>query len=68
MPEGAVVSLVFEDTPFNDFGSLAKTVAQNFAKPDEKVFIAPSLVPLGFYQQVVPEGQADLGFSWSSLN
>ncbi|KAJ4251009.1 hypothetical protein NW762_011659 [Fusarium torreyae] len=68
LPEGAVVSLVFEDTPFNDFGSLAKTVAQNFAKPDEKVFIAPSLVPLGFYQQIVPDGQADLGFSWSSLN
>ncbi|WZH49384.1 S-adenosyl-L-methionine-dependent methyltransferase [Fusarium acuminatum] len=68
LAEGATASLVFEDTPFNDFGSLAKTVAHHFADADSKVFIAPSLVPRGFYQQVIPSSYADVGFSWSSLN
>ncbi|KAJ4004499.1 hypothetical protein NW752_011595 [Fusarium irregulare] len=68
LAEGASVSLIFEDTPFNDFGSLAKTVSTHFANTSDKVFIAPSLVPVGFYQQVVPANSVDLGFSWSSFN
>ncbi|RBR24323.1 uncharacterized protein FIESC28_02813 [Fusarium coffeatum] len=68
LPENATVSLMFEDTPFNDFGSLAKTVSTHFASTSEKVFIAPSLVPIGFYQQVVPAKSVDLGFTWSSFN
>ncbi|KAF5019324.1 hypothetical protein F66182_8681 [Fusarium sp. NRRL 66182] len=68
LADGATASLIFEDTPFNDFGSLARTVAQHFADPDRSVLVAPSLVPLGFYQQVIPDGHADLGFSWSSFN
>ncbi|KAM0212606.1 hypothetical protein ACHAQI_004561 [Fusarium lateritium] len=68
LPDGASASLVFEDTPFNDFGSLAKTVAHYFADTDSKKFVAPSLVPRGFYQQVVPTSSVDVGFSWSSLN
>ena len=66
--DGATASLIFEDTPFNDFGSLAKTVSTHFGNTNEKVFIAPSLVPVGFYQQVVPANSVDLGFSWSSFN
>ncbi|PNP60839.1 hypothetical protein FNYG_14459 [Fusarium nygamai] len=68
LPDGAVASLIFEDTPFNDFGTLAKTVSDNFTNQDSTIQIVPSLVPLGFYQQVVPTGQADIGFSWSSFN
>lgn len=68
LPEGASASLIFEDTPFNDFGSLAKTVSTNFSNTNERVFIAPSLVPVGFYQQVVPANSIDVGFSWSSFN
>ncbi|KAF5973226.1 benzoate carboxyl methyltransferase [Fusarium bulbicola] len=68
LPDGAIASLIFEDTPFNDFGTLAKTVSDNFTNDDSKIQIVPSLVPLGFYQQVVPTGQADIGFSWSSFN
>ncbi|KAJ4129804.1 hypothetical protein NW768_006774 [Fusarium equiseti] len=68
LSDGATVSLIFEDTPFNDFGSLAKTVSTHFTNTSEKVFIAPSLVPIGFYQQVVPANSVDLGFSWSSFN
>ncbi|KAG5746988.1 hypothetical protein H9Q69_002444 [Fusarium xylarioides] len=68
LPDGAIASLIFEDTPFNDFGTLAKTVADNFTNHDSKIQIVPSLVPLGFYQQVVPTAQADIGFYWSSFN
>ncbi|KAF5676149.1 benzoate carboxyl methyltransferase [Fusarium heterosporum] len=68
LPDGATASLVFEDTPFNDFGSLAKTVSHHFTNTDAKIFVAPSLVPLGFYQQVVPSNYVDVGFSWSSFN
>ncbi|KAF5000037.1 hypothetical protein FGRMN_2047 [Fusarium graminum] len=68
LPGGASASLVFEDTPFNDFGSLAKTVSHHFTKTNPEVFVAPSLVPLGFYQQVVPSTYVDVGFSWSSFN
>ncbi|KAF4446881.1 Benzoate carboxyl methyltransferase [Fusarium austroafricanum] len=69
LPDGAIASLVFEDTPFNDFGTLAKTIAERFnSKDDAKVQIVPSLVPLGFFRQVVPTAQADIGFSWSSFN
>ncbi|KAF4474652.1 fusarin C cluster-methyltransferase [Fusarium agapanthi] len=68
LQDGAIASLIFEDTPFNDSGTLAKTVSDNFSNEDSKIQIVPSLVPLGFYQQVVPTGQADIGFSWSSFN
>ncbi|KAF9770779.1 hypothetical protein IL306_011615 [Fusarium sp. DS 682] len=68
LPDGAIASLIFEDTPHNDFGTLAKTVADNFTNQDGKVQIMPSLVPLGFYQQVVPTAQVDIGFSWSSFS
>ncbi|KAF4334239.1 benzoate carboxyl methyltransferase [Fusarium beomiforme] len=68
LPNGAIASLIFEDTPHNDFGTLAKTVADNFTYQDSKIQIIPSLVPLGFYEQVVPTGQVDIGFSWSSFN
>ncbi|KAM5343872.1 hypothetical protein ACJ41O_012409 [Fusarium nematophilum] len=70
LPGGATASLIFEDTPFNDFGTLGKTIAQHFSSSQSPngVFIAPSMMPLGFYQQVVPDGHADLGLSWSSLN
>ncbi|KAJ3524661.1 hypothetical protein NM208_g11970 [Fusarium decemcellulare] len=70
LPDGATVSLIFEDTSFNDFGSLGKTVGQHFSasQTPKNVLVAPSMVPLGFYQQVIPNGHADLGLSWSSLN
>lgn len=68
LPDGGTASLIFEDTPFNDFGSLAKTVSTNFGNPNEKIFVAPCLVPVGFYQQVVQENSVDIGFSWSSFN
>ena len=68
LPDGATASLIFEDTPFNDFGSLAKTVSTHFTDTNDKVFVAPSLVPIDFYRQVVPANSVDLGLSWSSFN
>lgn len=70
LPAGATAQLLFEDTPFNDFGSLARTIAQHFAPSGEpdNVLVAPSMIPVGFFNQVVPDGYADIGFSWSSLN
>lgn len=68
LPDNATATLIFEDTPFNDFGTLAKTVAHNISSLETKALVVPSLVPLGFYQQVVPPNSVDVGFSWSSFN
>lgn len=70
LPSGATANIIFEDTPYNDFNSLSRTIDANFpsASTPKGVFVAPSMVPIGFFSQVVPSAHADLGFSWSSLN
>lgn len=61
--------LIFEDTPFNDFTSLAQTISKHFSpSSDRRLSLFTSMVPVGFFQQVVPDGSVDVGFSWSSLS
>ncbi|KAG9253741.1 S-adenosyl-L-methionine-dependent methyltransferase [Emericellopsis atlantica] len=70
LPQGASAQLVFQDTPYNDFASLNRTVDEHFSpeKAPKDVLLTPHIVPVSFYRQVMPTGFADIGFSWSSLN
>ncbi|KAH8738473.1 S-adenosyl-L-methionine-dependent methyltransferase [Ilyonectria robusta] len=70
LPDGATANLFFEDTPWNDWSTLAKTVNKGIATLSKtgNVRIFPSLVPVGFYNQVIPFQTADVGLSWSSFN
>ncbi|KAF7549354.1 hypothetical protein G7Z17_g6440 [Cylindrodendrum hubeiense] len=71
VPDGATVEILFEDTPFNDFSTLAKTLGRgipysSLAKRDVTVFL--KMVPTGFYNPIIPQPKADLGISWTSMN
>lgn len=70
LPSGATAHLLFEDTPYNDFTSLGLTISKHFSPSStpKGIFIAPAMIPIGFYNQVTPTAHADLGLSWSSLN
>ncbi|KAK3375750.1 S-adenosyl-L-methionine-dependent methyltransferase [Lasiosphaeria ovina] len=71
LPAGAAATVVFEDTPFNDFSTLAKTISASLptlAPAERNITVHASMVPVGFFQQVVPAASADLGVSWSSFN
>jgi hypothetical protein len=69
--DGAYANLLFEDTPWNDWSTLAKTINDSTAalsKTDRNVQVFPVLIPVGFYNQVAPSQTVDIGFSWSSFN
>lgn len=71
LPKDATATVLFEDTPWNDWSTLAKTIhdgAQELFSADQHVRVFPRMVPIGFYEQVIPDNSADVGFSWSSMN
>ncbi|KAH8822100.1 S-adenosyl-L-methionine-dependent methyltransferase [Xylogone sp. PMI_703] len=73
LPAKGKATLLLEDTPYNDFTTLAKTVdlalpSLSQPEPGSKILVFPYLIPRGFYNLLLPSPTADLGVSWSSLN
>ncbi|KAK7215907.1 hypothetical protein V2G26_003910 [Clonostachys chloroleuca] len=71
LPNGATASLVFEDTPWNDWPTLVETIynkMHTISQPGRNIQLFLNLVPVGFYDHVVPKKAADVGLCWSSLN
>ena len=69
LPENATVHVNFEDTAYNDYRTLAKTLAEEMPRlqPNPSTKIFTSIIPVGFFSQVVPSATVDLGVSWSSM-
>ncbi|RBR05992.1 hypothetical protein FVER53590_29303 [Fusarium verticillioides] len=63
-------TLVFNDTPSNDFSSLTSTIHQNWdsLSQDGKVAINTLLSPRSYFEQVLPDGFVDAGFNFTALH
>jgi hypothetical protein len=63
-------TLVFNDTPSNDFTSLSSTINAhlNELSQDGKLKINPLMVPKSHFQQVLPDGFVDAAFSFTALH
>ncbi|KAE8351299.1 S-adenosyl-L-methionine-dependent methyltransferase [Aspergillus coremiiformis] len=63
-------TVVFNDTPWNDFNSLSSALYATTlmtANP-EAPQVLPLMAPKSYYEQVLPEGSLDIGISTTSLN
>ncbi|KAF5694105.1 benzoate carboxyl methyltransferase [Fusarium denticulatum] len=63
-------TLIFNDTPSNDFSSLTSTVHQNWdtLSQDGSISINTLLSPRSYFEQVLPDGFVDAGFNFTALN
>ncbi|KAF5551399.1 benzoate carboxyl methyltransferase [Fusarium mexicanum] len=70
LPGISSATLVFNDTPFNDFSSLSRTISANWSSlsQDGKLSISPLMVPRSFFEQVLPNDFVDAGFSFTALH
>ncbi|CVL09296.1 uncharacterized protein FMAN_15470 [Fusarium mangiferae] len=70
LPGLASATLIFNDTPFNDFTSLSRTINKNWPSlsQDGKISISPLKVPKSFFGQVLPDKFVDAGFSFTALH
>ncbi|KAF5687022.1 benzoate carboxyl methyltransferase [Fusarium denticulatum] len=70
LPDISSATLVFNDTPFNDFSSLSRTIKANWSSlsQDGRLSISPLMVPQSFFGQVVPDDFVDAGFSFTALH
>ncbi|KAG5791136.1 hypothetical protein H9Q69_009815 [Fusarium xylarioides] len=70
LPALSSATLVFNDTPFNDFSSLSRTINTNWTSlsQDGKLAISPLMVPQSFFGQVLPDDFVDAGFSFTALH
>ncbi|KAI9148944.1 Fumarate reductase 2 [Paramyrothecium foliicola] len=70
MPGVSSATLIFNDTPFNDFSSLSSTIESNRTALSQcgKVNIYPLLSPQSFYQRIVPHDTVDIGFCFTALH
>ncbi|KAF5540040.1 benzoate carboxyl methyltransferase [Fusarium phyllophilum] len=70
LPALASATLVFNDTPFNDFSSLSRTIKANWTSlsQDGRLSISPLMVPQSFFGQVLPDDSVDAGFSFTALH
>ncbi|KAB5542530.1 S-adenosyl-L-methionine-dependent methyltransferase [Coniochaeta sp. 2T2.1] len=71
LPENASATLHFEDTPQNDFTTLAQTIDANLpalsTANGSSLTLYSSLLPTSFFRPVVAPGTVDLGLAWSCL-
>ncbi|KAL4869502.1 hypothetical protein BDV12DRAFT_208582 [Aspergillus spectabilis] len=69
-PQDSTVTIVFNDTPANDYNSLSGTIDRSLREPvnkgSRKVF--PLMAPQSYYEQVVRDDFVDIGFSTASLH
>ncbi|KAL5590012.1 hypothetical protein FOVSG1_011879 [Fusarium oxysporum f. sp. vasinfectum] len=70
LPNLSSATLVFNDTPFNDFSSLSRTINTNWSllSQDGRLPINPLMVPKSFFGQVLPDDFVDAGFSFTALH
>ncbi|KYG13685.1 hypothetical protein FVEG_17672 [Fusarium verticillioides 7600] len=70
LPSMTSATLVFNDTPSNDFSSLTSTIHQNWdsLSQDGKVAINTLLSPRSYFEQVLPDGFVDAGFNFTALH
>ncbi|KAF4987262.1 hypothetical protein FGRMN_10464 [Fusarium graminum] len=63
-------TLVFEDTPFNDFSSLATTIDTNWEllSQNGKLSISTLMAPKSFFEQVLPDNFVDAGYCFTALH
>ncbi|CAG9950984.1 unnamed protein product [Clonostachys rosea f. rosea IK726] len=68
--DGTSVEVLLEDTPLNDFSTLSKTLHAEFhqSSAERQISFFPRMIPVGFYNRIVPSQLVDLGVSWSSMN
>jgi hypothetical protein len=69
MPSITSATLVFNDTPSNDFTSLSSTINAhlNELSQDGKLKINPLMVPKSHFQQVLPNDFVNAAFSFTAL-
>ncbi|PTU20697.1 hypothetical protein P175DRAFT_0501320 [Aspergillus ochraceoroseus IBT 24754] len=63
--------MVFNDTPANDYISLAATIDRFLQDPETRQSarkLMPLMAPQSYYQQIVPEASVDVGFSTATLH
>ncbi|KAH7467825.1 hypothetical protein FOMA001_g15051 [Fusarium oxysporum f. sp. matthiolae] len=70
LPNLSSATLVFNDTPFNDFSSLSRTINTNWSllSQDGRLPINPLMVPKSFFREVLPDDFVDAGFSFTALH
>ncbi|KAG5751502.1 hypothetical protein H9Q72_011742 [Fusarium xylarioides] len=63
-------TLIFNDTPSNDFSSLTSTVHRNWdaLSQNGEVAINTLLSPRSYFEQVLPDGFVDAGFNFTALH
>ncbi|KAL2827204.1 S-adenosyl-L-methionine-dependent methyltransferase [Aspergillus cavernicola] len=69
-PEDSTVTIVFNDTPANDYNSLSDTLDRSLRDTENKSSrrVFPVMAPQSYYQQVVADESVDIGFSTASLH
>ncbi|KAI9376194.1 S-adenosyl-L-methionine-dependent methyltransferase [Aspergillus egyptiacus] len=69
-PEDSAITIVFNDTPANDYNSLSATIDRSLRDPENKGTrkIFPVIAPQSYYEQVVMDESVDVGFSTASLH
>nr|POF04886.1 methyltransferase fus9 [Quercus suber] len=70
LPSLDFATLVFNDTPSNDFSSLSNTIDGDsyLLAHFGRIKLFPMMVPSSFYQQIVPDGFVDAGFCFTALH
>jgi hypothetical protein len=69
-PSVTSATLVFDDTPSNDFNSLASTIDAQCTElaRSSKISINPLMAPKSHFQQVLPDGFVDAGYCFTALH
>lgn len=70
LPDLTSATLVFNDTPTNDFTSLSGVLSTQMASLTQKdrLAIYPLLSPKSFFTQVLPANSVDAGFCFTALH
>ncbi|KAK2690815.1 hypothetical protein QWA68_010334 [Fusarium oxysporum] len=70
LPSVTSATLVFNDTPSNDFSSLTLTIHQNWDTLSQggSISINTLLSPRSYFEQVLPDGFVDAGFNFTALH
>ncbi|EXL52168.1 hypothetical protein FOCG_07990 [Fusarium oxysporum f. sp. radicis-lycopersici 26381] len=70
LPSVTSATLVFNDTPSNDFSSLTLTIHQNWdtLSLGGSISINTLLSPRSYFEQVLPDGFVDAGFNFTALH
>ncbi|KAF2494775.1 S-adenosyl-L-methionine-dependent methyltransferase, partial [Lophium mytilinum] len=70
IPSGSSVELIFNDRPENDFTTLSRTIKdrETDLNRNGELLAFPSMVPVSYFNQIVPDNTVDVGMAWSTLN